>query len=522
MKSGAHDLFCKSASVFAFLLFGIGSESFGTTYYIDAVNGSDGNAGTSTSLAWQSLGCAGDHKFKPGDSLLLNRGCQWMEGLTANNGGSPKLPFYIGAYGTGAAPVINDSTDENGYGIQLLGSWTVVESLLVKNGLNGGIFLTSHSDSSIVRNCEVTASGTGIEVQGRYDLVRGNYLHDLTMILNEPGNTADYGAVGVTVNSSCNEICYNRMIRCIAPSYEDGTDGGVVELYGTTDSCLIHNNLGIGCAGFVEVGGGSAIDTRMYYNILINNGTVMCIHLNDEFASVVQNLRMENNTILDTLTGGSPNYDLIDFIGTPTPATFFFRNNIVFIKNFQYVTEAKNAESGWSFTHTDNIYRLDSSIIKLGMTLDTSELLTNPLFVNYVDTNLELQPNSPAIRDGLPLGYTLDFFNNPVPATPSRGAVQYLATIKTTPVLGSPSPAAAGAFGFSVKQSVIAYSLQKSDLVQVSLFDMLGRSAMTFNRFQAAGFYSLDLKNSALAEGRYVVRFKAGNFETQAMMMVRR
>ncbi len=451
MKSDRQGIYCVIAAGFAFLLLTMITEVSAKCYYIDAQNGSDNNNGTSPSLAWQTLDFASGETLGPGDSLLLKRGCQWMEGFECYAKGAPGQPFYLGAYGSGTAPVINDSTDENGFGIELLGSRVVVESLLVKNGLNGGIFLTQYADSSIVRNCEVTASGTGIEVQGRYDLVRGNYLHDLTMILNEQGNEGDYGAVGVTVNSSCNEICYNRMIRCSAPCYEGGADGGVVELYGTTDSCLIHHNLGVACNGFVEVGGGSAINTRLYYNVLINNGVGICIHLNDQFASVVQNLRMENNTIIDTTSGTTPTYDLIDFIGTPTPSTFLFRNNIVLVKNFSYIVQTTNASSGWSFTHTHNLYFLDNSAIKLNMTLDSGETQGNPDFVNYADTNLRLAANSPAISDGLPLGYTLDFYNNPVPTIPSLGAIQYTASVGAgtppaalAPVLAAPANGATG------------------------------------------------------------------------------
>ena len=445
MNSDRRGIYCAVAAGIAFLLLSMVAEVSGKSYYIDAQNGSDKNSGTSPSLAWQTLAFASGETLGPGDSLLLKRGCQWMEGFECNAKGSPGKPFYLGAYGSGSAPVINDSTDANGYGIELLESWVVVESLLVKNGFNGGIFITQYADSSIVRNCEVTASGTGIEVQGRYDLIRGNYLHDLTMILNEQGNEGDYGAVGVTVEGSCNEICYNRMIRCSASCYEGGADGGVVELYGTTDSCLIHHNLGVACNGFVEVGGGSAINTRLYYNVLINCGVGICIHLNDGFASVVQNLRMENNTILDTTSGSTPIYDLIDFIGTPTASTFLFRNNIVLAKNFSNIVQTTNASSGWAFTHTHNRYFLESSATKLNITLDSGETQGNPLFVNYADTDLCLASNSPVVSSGQSLGYTLDFYNNSVPTNPSLGAIQYSASTGASALstpLAAPIPAA--------------------------------------------------------------------------------
>jgi hypothetical protein len=75
-------------------------------------------------------------------------------------------------------------------------------------------------------------------------------------------------------------------------------------------------------------------------------------------------------------------------------------------------------------------------------------------------------------------------------------------------------------YQFSMKQAAINYSLPKSEQVEVSLFDMLGRAAMTFNNRQAAGSYSIDLKGSLLSAGQYIVRFKAGSFERQATLLL--
>jgi len=83
-------------------------------------------------------------------------------------------------------------------------------------------------------------------------------------------------------------------------------------------------------------------------------------------------------------------------------------------------------------------------------------------------------------------------------------------------------PISKGTYIFSMKQAVIAYSLPKAEQVEISLSDILGRTAMTLNRRQAAGSYSINLKGSSLAAGRYIVRFKAGAFEKQTVMMVTR
>ena len=95
----------------ACVLLAFSGPSHAATYYLDVVNGSDAFAGTSPLAAWKSLAFASIDKFKPGDSILLKRGCRWNEGLRVHSTGTPQHLFYIGPYGSGPAPVINDSTD---------------------------------------------------------------------------------------------------------------------------------------------------------------------------------------------------------------------------------------------------------------------------------------------------------------------------------------------------------------------------------------------------------------------------
>ena len=313
--------------------------------------------------------------------------------------------------------------------------FAIVESLLVKNAHYGGIFITKYADSSIVRYCEVTSSGTGIEVQGRYSLVKGNYLHDLKMVVNTSGGIDDYGATGVLIENSRNEACYNRMVNCRAMSYDFGTDGGVVDLYADCDSCSIHHNIGINCDGFLEVGGGSTRYTAISYNISINNGPFAEIHLAGTFASVVQDLRIDNNTIVDTATRTPAEYAVIGFDGTPQPSTLLFRNNIVAVKAFLSIVKSTGTAAVWSFMHTHNLYYLDSSIVCLGFSLDSTEKLGSPLFVDFSGADYHLKPGSPAIQSGMALGYAQDFYGEPVAQFPSMGAVEF-GTVSVIPVAG--------------------------------------------------------------------------------------
>jgi hypothetical protein len=111
-----------------------------------------------------------------------------------------------------------------------------------------------------------------------------------------------------------------------------------------------------------------------------------------------------------------------------------------------------------------------------------------------------------------------------VSATNQTGVVTWSAIwsfISGTSVLSS-HDAAAAACDFSMKQGAISYSLPKAEQVEISICDMLGRTAMSISNRQAAGSYSVDLRSSALASGEYVVRFKAGAFEKQNTLMLAR
>jgi hypothetical protein len=82
-------------------------SSAAATYYVDAENGQDANAGTSPLAPWKSVQAVNTRTFAPGDSVLFMRGQVWREQLTVPSSGAPGLPVTFGAYGEGANPVFN-------------------------------------------------------------------------------------------------------------------------------------------------------------------------------------------------------------------------------------------------------------------------------------------------------------------------------------------------------------------------------------------------------------------------------
>ncbi|MEO8415318.1 MAG: hypothetical protein ABI472_16785, partial [Ginsengibacter sp.] len=83
-----------------------------TNYYISA-SGNDANNGTSTSTPWKSLNKLNAYfsSLKSGDNVLFNRGDIFYGSLTVNKSGASGAPITLGAYGSGANPVITGFTN---------------------------------------------------------------------------------------------------------------------------------------------------------------------------------------------------------------------------------------------------------------------------------------------------------------------------------------------------------------------------------------------------------------------------
>jgi hypothetical protein len=110
MRAAAH-FACRRASlrmtelmVAAFFLFV--PLAGATTYYVSSSTGNDGNAGTSSAAAWQTIAKVNSQTFAAGDSILLKRGDVWNESLAPPSPGASGNPIAFDAYGTGAPPTL--------------------------------------------------------------------------------------------------------------------------------------------------------------------------------------------------------------------------------------------------------------------------------------------------------------------------------------------------------------------------------------------------------------------------------
>jgi len=73
---------------------------------------------------------------------------------------------------------------------------------------------------------------------------------------------------------------------------------------------------------------------------------------------------------------------------------------------------------------------------------------------------------------------------------------------------------------FIVKNGTVEYSLTAPGAVELSVCTLLGKTVVSMNHTQAAGHYSVGLKNYNLSSGGYIVRLKTAEIEKRAMVLI--
>ncbi|MFP4383027.1 MAG: right-handed parallel beta-helix repeat-containing protein [Spirochaetia bacterium] len=100
-------------------------------YYVDHVNGNDGNVG-SREFPWKSLSAVNSHFFKAGEAVLFRRSGVWKGALVLSGGGSRDRPVYVGSYGRGEKPVIQADNSNTAVYLKDSSGW-VLRNLEVSN-----------------------------------------------------------------------------------------------------------------------------------------------------------------------------------------------------------------------------------------------------------------------------------------------------------------------------------------------------------------------------------------------------
>ena len=133
----------KSLLLLAFVILSVTANA--TTYYFSAT-GNDANNGTSASTPWKTLNKLNSvfSSLNPGDNVLFNRGDVFYGKITISKSGTAASRFTIGAYGTGAQPIITGFTTVSAWtnlGDNIWESTTAISTLptcnvVLINGVN--------------------------------------------------------------------------------------------------------------------------------------------------------------------------------------------------------------------------------------------------------------------------------------------------------------------------------------------------------------------------------------------------
>jgi uncharacterized repeat protein (TIGR02059 family) len=177
-----------------------------TDYYVSS-SGSDSANGLSSSTSWQTISKVNAvfSGLNPGDRILFKRGDVFTGALRISRSGLSGSPITIGAYGTGANPIINGFTTITGwnnYGNGIYSKSISCESkpnMVTVNGINTPIgrwpnseFLSidSHISNTSITDAALPSSPnwTGAEV-----IIRKNsYIWDRNTITEHSGSTLNY------------------------------------------------------------------------------------------------------------------------------------------------------------------------------------------------------------------------------------------------------------------------------------------------------------------------------------------
>jgi hypothetical protein len=398
-------------------------------FYVDSIKGDDANPGTAPDKAWKTLSPVHSRTFHPGDVIHFKRGSSWSglhSVLEIDDSGVEGNPIIFTTYGTGEMPVFS-ATDRWGQAVVIRGSWIIVDGFKVTNTNEVGFLIGESAHHNVIKNSEVDNSGSGILIFGQNNLITLNYIHDLKMIVNTRGGDDDYGAVGLWIHNSNNEISYNRMANCKASSYDYGYDGGGIEIFAdgrNVENNHIHHNLVENSAGFMEIGGRRPAEARnnfVAYNLGVNNVEALHFNIGNQYGVNVNNFRFEHNTLVDHQA-----WRAINFIsGRLSANQLMVRNNIFY--GFRHLADTTD------FHHSHNLYYGIDVIIK-----GEGEKIGDPLFKSQSDYHI--QSGSPAIDAGIDLGHIVDYDNNPVPRgfAPDIGAYEFQGSSSNTEPLLPP------------------------------------------------------------------------------------
>ena len=419
-----------------------------TTYYIDSVDGYDGNSGTSSGSPWETISKIQSTVLYPGDQVLFKRGSGYSVPFFVNYSGTASDYIWISDYGDAADPApsfTNQVFEQDNFGncIRINGDYVVVQNLYFHNTAAyvpgeytsdggwivwemGAVHITRGSDYCVVQNNEFYDCVAGIRTKGKFTVIQFNYIHDCYRPMRE----WNWGPIGIWLGQDFQTVSSNMItdLICVNENFANGVGGGAIEIddgrYNKYNITLTHN-FSRGNCGFLETVFDDVEPNPLYKNWKIK------FNVSDDYQAFAK-LRFAkycavvHNTILRRKI--CP-HELGVFVLKGNNTSNKFKNNIIMTK---YYTKVFNVVGGYSPNSviSHNLYYSIGTLVMGDEGPGSNARYGDAKFVNQAGTqatDFAILSTSPAKNTGLDLGYSYDFTGYPIPwgNYPDRGAFEY-------------------------------------------------------------------------------------------------
>lgn len=394
------------------------TAAFATNYYVDAINGSNGNPGTSPGQAFLIIQTAAN-LTAPGDTVFIMNGTYSAGGtvLNAVNSGSAGLPIVFTAY-PGHSPKIQASvTSYNIVNIAAGVSYITINGLEV---VGWGVNMSLAADTAAAQAQQTcVTSGSPSTGQAPVNKYNQNGINSDSRSLGTTGNhhlvisnnvVHDCGGAGIAVNQSDyvtieGNTVYNNSWYTIYGTSGISTNNFVNYDNNSGYHTIIRNNVAYNnrmyvpwrAVCYVSDGNGIILDiplasytgrTLVYNNIVYNNGGSGIHTLNTNYTDIVHNTAYYNQQ--------SPAISNGEIYARNTDGVKIINNILV---------AAPGETVSGSYTNTNltqdyNIYSGGGPVDIVGI----HSLLQDPKFVspstNPATANFRVQARSVAINNG--------------------------------------------------------------------------------------------------------------------------
>ena len=319
------------------------------TYYIDAEDGNDSNSGLSEGDAWKTITkptvLAGMGTFLPGDNILFKRGQTHTNntGLYLDDSGTALDPIVVGAYGSGAVPILN--TNQQTIYITTSRSYITIQDLElqsnnsiygveISNGTHTNITLQNiKTNDVVIINSAATTNGLSI-LESELDSIEhggisnndtfegitlaSSYYYGILFNGSQPPNNLSLNNISINVSGTgilFNNGLNNSTLTNITTTGTNQANSAGIEIHNgsnvtITGATTTNYTNGVLLSGTVK----HNIDIEGLYSA--DNGTGLKVNTNSTSSITVSDSVLENNNASGVLVDSTGNTIYLNNITT--------------------------------------------------------------------------------------------------------------------------------------------------------------------------------------------------------------